>query len=53
MLTLCPPDRRLRDDDLAYLISMNIKDLHKMCQKLKEDRLLASYGNSLLFFVIL
>ncbi|ERT02373.1 hypothetical protein HMPREF1624_00671 [Sporothrix schenckii ATCC 58251] len=36
----------LRDDDLAYLISMNIKDLHKMCQKLKEDRLLASHSRS-------
>ncbi|CAK7264096.1 hypothetical protein SEPCBS57363_000897 [Sporothrix epigloea] len=36
----------LRDDDLAYLISMNIKDLHKMCAKLKEDRLLASHSRS-------
>ncbi|OAA64565.1 transcription factor tfiie complex alpha [Niveomyces insectorum RCEF 264] len=36
----------LRDDDLAYLISMNIKDLHKMCQRLKEDRLLASHSRS-------
>ncbi|KAH8909050.1 hypothetical protein BR93DRAFT_523761 [Coniochaeta sp. PMI_546] len=30
----------LRDDDLAYLIGMNTKDLHKVCAKLKEDRLL-------------
>ncbi|KAB5563225.1 hypothetical protein GE09DRAFT_1111481 [Coniochaeta sp. 2T2.1] len=30
----------LRDDDLAYLVGMNTKDLHKICAKLKEDRLL-------------
>ncbi|EFX01335.1 transcription factor tfiie complex alpha [Grosmannia clavigera kw1407] len=34
------------DDDLAYLISMNIKDLRKMCQKLREDRLLVSHSRS-------
>ncbi|OIW29634.1 hypothetical protein CONLIGDRAFT_575910 [Coniochaeta ligniaria NRRL 30616] len=33
----------LRDDDLAYLIGMNTKDLHKVCAKLKEDRLLEVY----------
>jgi len=33
----------LRDDDLAYLIGMNTKDLHKLCAKLKEDRLLEVY----------
>ena len=31
----------LRDDDLAYLMSMNTKDLHKVCGKLKEDRLIS------------
>jgi transcription initiation factor TFIIE subunit alpha len=38
---LTPPS--LRDDDLAYLIGMNTKDLHKICAKLKEDRLLEVY----------
>lgn len=31
---------RLRDDDLAYLMSINTKDLHKICGKLREDRFL-------------
>ncbi|KAL1875279.1 hypothetical protein VTK73DRAFT_10235 [Phialemonium thermophilum] len=31
----------LRDDDMAYLMGMNTKDLHKLCGKLREDRLLA------------
>jgi len=31
----------LRDDDLAYLMVMNTKELHKLCGKLKEDRFLA------------
>ncbi|KAK0392141.1 hypothetical protein NLU13_1639 [Sarocladium strictum] len=30
----------LRDDDLAYLMSINTKDLHKICGKLREHRLL-------------
>ncbi|TLS25249.1 hypothetical protein PpBr36_07381 [Pyricularia pennisetigena] len=30
----------LRDDDLAYLMNMNTKDLHKLCGRLKEDRFL-------------
>ncbi|KAJ3499140.1 hypothetical protein NLG97_g557 [Lecanicillium saksenae] len=30
----------LRDDDLAYLMSTNPKDLHKICGKLREDRFL-------------
>ncbi|CAI6084745.1 unnamed protein product [Clonostachys chloroleuca] len=30
----------LRDDDLAYLMSINTKDLHKICGKLREDRFL-------------
>lgn len=34
------------DDDLAYLISMNIKDLRKLCQKLREDRLLIAHSRS-------
>lgn len=32
---------RLRDDDMAYLMGMNTKELHKLCGKLKEDRFLA------------
>ncbi|KAL8376357.1 hypothetical protein RB595_007444 [Gaeumannomyces hyphopodioides] len=28
----------LRDDDLAYLMNMNTKDLHKLCGRLREDR---------------
>lgn len=32
---------RLRDDDLAYLLGMNLKELHKLCGKLREDRWLA------------
>lgn len=35
---------RLRDDDLAYLLSMTaLKDLHKLCAKLRDDRFLAMY----------
>ncbi|KAI0876564.1 hypothetical protein GGS24DRAFT_215010 [Hypoxylon argillaceum] len=30
----------LRDDDLSYLMSMNLKDLHRICAKLREERLL-------------
>lgn len=33
----------LRDDDMAYLMGMNTKDVHKLCAKLKEDRFLAVY----------
>jgi hypothetical protein len=32
---------RLRDDDMAYLMGMNTKELHKLCGRLKEDRFLA------------
>ncbi|OAA44933.1 transcription factor spTFIIE alpha subunit [Metarhizium rileyi] len=28
----------IRDDDLAYLMAINTKDLHKICGKLREDR---------------
>lgn len=31
----------LRDDDLAYLMGTNTKDLHKIAGKLREDRFLA------------
>ncbi|KHJ35344.1 putative tfiie alpha subunit [Erysiphe necator] len=31
----------LRDDDLAYLMGMNLKELHKLCGRLNEDRFLA------------
>lgn len=30
----------LRDDDLAYIMVMNTKDLHKLCAKLRDDRFL-------------
>lgn len=36
----------LRDDDMAYLMSMNTKELHKLCGRLKEDRFLAVYVSS-------
>lgn len=38
---------RLRDDDLAYLMATNTKDLHKACGKLREDRFLAVYARNL------
>ncbi|RYP20089.1 hypothetical protein DL765_003015 [Monosporascus sp. GIB2] len=28
----------LRDDDMSYLMNMNLKDLHKICGRLREDR---------------
>ncbi len=34
---------RLRDDDMAYLMGMNVKELHKLCGKLREDRYLQVY----------
>ena len=33
----------LRDDDLGYLLGLQTKDLHKLCGKLKEDRMLHVY----------
>ncbi|RPB24171.1 hypothetical protein L211DRAFT_857432 [Terfezia boudieri ATCC MYA-4762] len=30
----------LRDDDMGYLLGLQTKDLHKLCGKLKEDRML-------------
>lgn len=33
----------LRDDDMAFLMGMNTKELHKLCGKLREDRFLAVY----------
>jgi transcription initiation factor IIE alpha subunit len=35
---------RLRDDDMAHLMGMNTKELHKLCGKLREDRFLAVYA---------
>ena len=35
---------RIPSDDLAYLVDINTKDLYKLCQKLREDRLITSYG---------
>ena len=35
--------RTIRDDDLSYLMNLNTKDLHKLCGKLREDRLLVQY----------
>ena len=37
----------LRDDDMAYLMGMNTKELHKLCGRLKEDRFLAVYGQAI------
>ncbi|TPX15124.1 uncharacterized protein E0L32_004682 [Thyridium curvatum] len=34
----------LRDDDLAYLMSMNTKDLHKLCAFLRDARCLAVHS---------
>ncbi|CZT48585.1 related to transcription initiation factor IIE chain TFA1 [Rhynchosporium secalis] len=31
----------LRDDDMAYLMGMNTKELHKLCGRLREDRFLS------------
>lgn len=31
-------------DDLAYLVDINTKDLYKLCQKLREDRLITSHS---------
>ncbi|KAI5458384.1 hypothetical protein BGZ63DRAFT_416080 [Mariannaea sp. PMI_226] len=41
-----PPQSTLRDDDLAYLMSINTKDLHKICGKLREDRFLTVHTRS-------
>lgn len=47
-MVVCKPDcdvdlDRLRDDDMAFLMGMNTKELHKLCGKLREDRFLAVY----------
>ncbi|SPN98849.1 related to transcription initiation factor IIE chain TFA1 [Cephalotrichum gorgonifer] len=34
----------LRDDELAYLASLNTKDLHKLVAKLKEERLMHQFN---------
>jgi transcription initiation factor TFIIE subunit alpha len=31
----------LRDDDMAYLMGMNTKELHKLCGRLIQDRFIA------------
>jgi len=36
----------LRDDDMALLMGMNTKELHKLCGKLREDRFLAVHTRS-------
>ena len=33
----------LRDDELAKLLGLVTKEVHKLCGKLKEDRMLAVY----------
>jgi transcription initiation factor IIE alpha subunit len=38
---------RLRDDDMAYLLGMHTKELHKLCGRLREDRFLAVYVSNL------
>ena len=35
----------LRDDDMGYLLGLQTKDLHKLCGKLKEDRMLHVYAD--------
>ncbi|KAI1811363.1 hypothetical protein GGS20DRAFT_114161 [Poronia punctata] len=30
----------IRDDNLSYLMSMNLKDLHRICAKLRDERLI-------------
>lgn len=39
----------LRDDDMAYLMGMNTKELHKLCGRLREDRFLAVYAHISLY----
>ena len=34
----------LRDDDLAYLMKMNLKDLHKLCASLRDSRFLVVFS---------
>ena len=34
----------LRDDDLAYLMKMNLKDLHKLCAALRDSRFLVVHS---------
>jgi transcription initiation factor TFIIE subunit alpha len=34
-------DSAVRDDDLAHKMGMNTKDVHKLCAKLRDDRLLS------------
>jgi transcription initiation factor TFIIE subunit alpha len=41
----------LRDDDLSYLMSMNLKDLHRICAKLRDERLLQVYDSSTEFLL--
>ncbi|KAI0377424.1 hypothetical protein F5Y04DRAFT_273093 [Hypomontagnella monticulosa] len=36
----------LRDDDLSLLMHLNTKDLHRICNKLREDRLLQVHARS-------
>ncbi|KAI1371506.1 hypothetical protein F4677DRAFT_435387 [Hypoxylon crocopeplum] len=36
----------LRDDDLAHLMSLNAKDLHRICRRLEEERLLVIHHRS-------
>ncbi|KAH9910042.1 hypothetical protein F4778DRAFT_31171 [Xylariomycetidae sp. FL2044] len=34
----------LRDDDLSFLMNMNLKDLHRICARLRDDRLLHQHN---------
>lgn len=43
-IALRPPLCSLRDDELAYLASLNTKDLHKLVAKLKEERLMHQFN---------
>jgi transcription initiation factor TFIIE subunit alpha len=37
----CTDWNRVRDDELARLLGLVTKDVHKLCGKLKEDRMLS------------
>lgn len=36
-------DDRVRDDELAMMMGMSVKDLQKLAGKLREDRILTMY----------
>ncbi|KAJ6263228.1 Transcription initiation factor [Drechslerella dactyloides] len=42
----------LRDDDLAHLLGTQTKELHKLCGKLKEDRMVNVYAHAQAFVLV-